>query len=61
MTMEDLPYQVFNPHGVCIMQAPEKCRYSRRVELSILEAGYTIKLNGKRITKADVRKEVKRK
>lgn len=57
----ELPYQVFNPQGVCIMQAPEKCRYSRRIELSILEAGYTIKLNGKRLTKAEIRKEVKRK
>ena len=60
MTMEELPYQVFNPQGVCIMQAPEKCRYPRRTELSILEAGYSIKLNGKRITKSEVRKEVKR-
>lgn len=61
MTMEELPYQVFNPQGVCIMHASEKCRYARRIELSILEAGYTIKLNGKRITKTDLRKEMKSK
>ena len=59
--MMERSYQVFNPQGECIMGAPESCRYPRRVELSILEAGYTIKLNGKRITKAETRKEVKRK
>lgn len=58
--MEELPYQVFNPQGVGIMQAPEKCRYPRRVEISILEAGYTIRLNGKRITKTEARKEVRK-
>lgn len=55
--MTELPYQVFNPQGVCIMQAPD----SRRIELSILDAGYTIRLNGKRITKTELRKEVKTK
>lgn len=59
--MSDLPYQVFNPSGQCVMHAPENCRYPKLVELSILEAGYTIKLNGKRIIKTEVRKEVKRK
>lgn len=57
----NLLYQVFNPSGQCVMCAPECCRYLRKVELSILEAGYTIKLNGKRITKTEVRKEVSRK
>lgn len=56
----DFLYQVFNPSGQCVMCAPEICRYPRSVELSILEAGYTIKLNGKRITKSEIRKEVKR-
>lgn len=49
----DYPYQVFSPTGQPLMEAPESCRYPRKVELSILDAGYTIKLNGKRITKAD--------
>lgn len=60
MIVKDLPYQVFNSQGACIMEAPEKHRYSRRIELSILESGYSIKLNGKRITKTEVRKEVKK-
>lgn len=57
--MADLNYQVFGPAGGCLMEAPESCRYPRKIELSLLEAGYIIRLNGKRITKADVRKEVK--
>ena len=52
----DYPYQVFGPSGACVMHAPESCRYPQRVELSLLEAGYTIKLHGKRITKTEIRK-----
>lgn len=57
----ELPYEVFDPTGQCILGAPEHCRYPRKTELSILEAGYTIRLYGKRITKTEVRKEVKEK
>lgn len=57
----DLPYQVFNPQGVCVMHAPESCRYSNHIERSLIDAGYTIRLNGKRITKTAVRKEKERK
>lgn len=57
--MEDLPYQVFNPAGQAVMQAPESCRYPKRIELSLLEAGYTIRLHGRRITKTEIRKECK--
>lgn len=39
--------------------APASCRYSRKTELSLLEAGYTIRLRGKKITKTEIRKEVK--
>lgn len=57
----DCNYLIINPSGQPMMEAPESCRYSRRIELDMLDAGYTIKLNGKRITKADIRKEVGRK
>ena len=40
------------------MVAPENCRYSRQIEISLLDAGFTIKLNGKRITKTEIRKEL---
>lgn len=52
----DLTYQVYNPAGDLVLQAPESIRYPRSVELALLEAGYTIKLNGKRITKTEARK-----
>lgn len=57
----DLQYLIISPSGQPMMEAPEICRYPRRIELDMLDAGYTIKLNGKRITKADIRKEVGRK
>lgn len=55
----DLPYQVINPAGTVVLQAPESCRASRRVELDQLESGYTIRLHGRRITKTELRKPVK--
>lgn len=58
--MKELPYQVYDPQGVGIMEAPEKCRYPKHIELSLLEAGYSIRLNGKRITKTELRKEAKK-
>ena len=53
--MDKLPYQVFAPGGYPVLQAPESCRSSRRVELDQLAAGYTILLHGKRITRSDSR------
>lgn len=53
-----LPYQVFNSSGEQVLESDTRCRYPARIELSILEAGYTIKLNGKRLTKTEVRKEI---
>ena len=52
----ELPYQVINPAGTVVLQAPESCRSSRRVELDQLESGYTIRLHGRRITKTELRK-----
>lgn len=54
----EYPYEVFNPAGQPVMHAPESCRYSRHIELDMLEAGYTIRLHGKKITKTELRKEV---
>lgn len=55
----DWPYEVFAPSGQVIMVAPESCRYPRHIELDLMEAGYTVRLHGKRLTKAEIRKEVK--
>ena len=46
----DLPYQVINPAGIVVLQAPESCRHPRRIELDLWEYGYTILLHGKKIT-----------
>ena len=54
----DYPYKVFDPCGVPVMSAPEELRYPRNLELEMLAVGYTIRLHGKRITKADIRKEL---
>lgn len=51
----ELPYQVISPAGAVVLQAPESCRSSRRVELLQLESGYTIRLHGRRITKTELR------
>lgn len=54
----DFPYEIFNSAGQAVMHAPESCRYPERIELDILEAGYTIRLHGKRVTKTELRKEI---
>lgn len=55
----EYPYQVISPDGETVLQS--KVRHSTRIELDLLEHGYTVKLNGKRLTKAEVRKELGRK
>lgn len=58
----DFPYEVIPPAGqLGGVVAPESCRYPKKIELSLLEAGYTIRLHGKRITKSEIRKEVNKK
>lgn len=55
--MDNLPYQVFAPGGHPVLQAPERCRYPRKTELQLLEAGYIIRIDGKPITKTKIKKE----
>lgn len=52
--MNSMPYQIFRD-GELVMQATENCRYSKEIERSLMNAGYTIRLHGKRITKKDVK------
>lgn len=51
-------YTVTNPAGDLVLQAPESCRYPKLLELALLEAGYTIRLHGARLTKTALRKDV---
>ena len=53
--MADLPYQVYNSEGTLVLQAAESCRHSQKVELDHLENGYTIKLNGRKLTKKETK------
>lgn len=50
-------YIVTGPEGNVVLQASENCRYPRITELSLMAAGYTIRLDGKRITKRLCRQE----
>jgi hypothetical protein len=53
-------YEIIPPAGkLGGLIAPASCRYDRKTELSLLEAGYTIRLQGKRITKTELKKEAK--
>lgn len=53
-TSADRPYQVYNRDGLLMMSGPEKMRYKKKTELNLLEAGYTIKLHGKKLTKKEI-------
>lgn len=55
-----MTYEIIGPDGQPKMSAPESCRYPRRVELQMLEAGYTIRLHGKKLTKTEIRKDLRR-
>ena len=58
--MKKFPYEVIPPPGwLGGVVAPESCRYPRHIELQLMEAGYTIRLHGKKITKTELRKQVK--
>lgn len=52
--MDKFPYKIYR-HSELVMQAAESCRYPKATELALLDAGYTIKLHGKRITKKEAR------
>lgn len=58
--MADYLYTVTNPTGEIVLQAAESCRYPRSVELALLEAGYIVRLHGKKITKTETRKEMRK-
>ena len=55
--MDPHPYAVYNSEKILVLVAAEECRYPKIVELAMLDAGYTIWLHGKKLTKADIRRE----
>jgi hypothetical protein len=48
-------YRVYDKDGRCRMSTTVGCRYPKAVEVDLLEAGYTIKIDGKKVTKKEVR------
>ena len=47
-------YAVYGSDGQPLMQTDHEIRYPPETELSMLSAGYTIRRNGKRITKKEI-------
>lgn len=52
------PYRIYNPTGQLVLQAPESCLYPKLLELALAEAGYTIYLHDKKLTKTTLRRSV---
>lgn len=48
------PYKIYDRTGKLVMTSDERCRYSPREELSLIEAGHRITLGAQRITKSHV-------
>ena len=47
-------YQIFNSSGDLVCQADLVCRYPAKLELSLIDAGYRIYIDKKRLTRKDV-------
>lgn len=47
-------YRIYDRTGRLMMSSDERCRYSPREELSLIEAGHRIMLGAQRITKSHV-------
>lgn len=56
MPTQEYPYKIYNPAGELVLQAPESCRHPKLVELALVEAGYSISLNGRKLTKTALRR-----
>ena len=51
----EYPYVVVSPAGQVVLQAAAGCRYPKETERDLLENGYQIRLDGKRISKKELR------
>lgn len=51
-------YSVHGQDGTILMQSAMDFRYPPETELSLLNSGHVLKLNGKRITKKEVQQRV---
>lgn len=48
-------YKVYNREGKLVLSTDERCRYTAETERMMMENGYTIKLDGKKLTKKDIK------
>ncbi len=57
--MKNVPYvEIYDPTGRLMETMHEGCeRYARSTELKMLEAGYTIKVYGRKLTKKELRED----
>ena len=57
--MKNVPYvEIYDPTGRLMETMYEGCeRYARSTELKMLEAGYTIKVHGRKLTKRELRED----
>ena len=53
-------YTVHGQDGTLLMQSAMDLRYDAETELSLLNSGHTIRMNGKRITKKEVMQNAER-
>lgn len=53
--MDKFNYRVINPRGDPVLSSTVSCRYPPETELSMMEEGYSIMIDDKRLTKADVK------
>ena len=51
------PYRIYDRDGRLMESRPASLRHPPEIELSMIESGYTIKLNGKKITKKEITKK----
>lgn len=52
-----IPYRVYDSSGQQVLESDTRCRYPRHIELSMLDAGYAIRIDGKKLTKTEIRKD----
>ena len=57
--MKNVPYvEIYDPAGRLMETMHEGCeRYARSTELKMLEAGYTIKVYGRKLTKKELKED----
>ena len=52
----EMAYRVYDRDGRPMERRPLEMRHPREIELSMMNAGYIIKINGKKLTKKELTK-----